>query len=138
MTTVRVAVVQDEPPSTLTAGLAHTPPLAREAARAGAVVVVFPETWLPGYPAWLDVCRDVALWDHDPVKAVYGRMAEQSLTVPGEACTQLGELARETKALLVVGVIERVESGYGAGTLFNSILTFGPDGRILNHHRKLI
>jgi len=135
---LRVAIVQAEVAADLADGLERTDTLARRAAADGARLIVFPETWLPGYPAWLDVCRDVALWDHDPVKAVYGRMAEQSLTVPGEACTQLGELARETKSLLVVGVIERVESGYGAGTLFNSILTFGPDGRILNHHRKLI
>ena len=135
---LRVAIVQAEVAADLAGGLELTDTLARRAAADGARLIVFPETWLPGYPAWLDVCRDVALWDHVPVKAVYGRMAEQSLTVPGEACTQLGELARETKSLLVVGVIERVESGYGAGTLFNSILTFGPDGRILNHHRKLI
>src|SRR5256885_1599765 len=118
--TVRVAVIQEEVAPTLAEGLARTEAASRRAAADGARLIVFPETWLPGYPAWLDVCRDVALWDHDPVKAVYGRMAEQSLTVPGDACTQLGELARETEALLVVGVIERVESGYGAGTLFNS------------------
>ena len=138
MTTLRVAIVQDEVAADLTAGLALTARLARRAAADGARLIVFPETWLPGYPAWLDVCRDVALWNHDPVKAVYGRMTEQSVTVPGPACDQLAELARETNAALIVGVIERVESGHGAGTLFNAILTFGADGRILNHHRKLV
>jgi len=49
-------------------------------------LIVFPETWLPGYPAWLDVCRDVALWDHPPVKAVFARLAENS--VAGSVRTQ--------------------------------------------------
>ena len=70
MTTLRVAIVQDEVAGDLTAGLALTARLARRAAADGARLIVFPETWLPGYPAWLDVCRDVALWDHAPVKRV--------------------------------------------------------------------
>jgi predicted amidohydrolase len=135
---VRVAIVQDEVAGDLASGLELTDALARRAASDGARLIVFPETWLPGYPAWLDVCRDVALWDHGPVKTVYARMAAQSVTVPGDACEQLAKLARETGAALVVGIVERVESGPGAGTLFNSIITFGSDGRILNHHRKLV
>jgi predicted amidohydrolase len=37
-----------------------------------------------------------------------------------------------------VGVSERVERGAGRGTLYNTLLTLGPDGRLLNHHRKLV
>lgn len=135
---LRVAVVQAEVAPDLGSGLARTAALAREAADAGAELVVFPETWLPGYPAWLDVCRDVALWDHAPVKAVYARMAAASVTVPGPAYHALADTAREVCATLVVGVVERVDAGPGAGTLYNTILTFGPDGRLRNHHRKLV
>jgi predicted amidohydrolase len=35
-------------------------------------------------------------------------------------------------------VSERVENGPGQGTLYNTILTFGADGALLNHHRKLM
>ena len=135
---LRVAVVQAEVASDLDAGVARTVALTREAADAGAALVVFPETWLPGYPAWLDVCRDVALWDHAPVKAVYARMATESVVVPGPACHALADAARACRVTLVVGVVERVDAGPGAGTLYNTILTFGPDGRLLNHHRKLV
>jgi predicted amidohydrolase len=38
----------------------------------------------------------------------------------------------------VIGANERVESGPGNGTLYNSLLTFGPDGSLLNRHRKLV
>lgn len=135
---LRTAIVQDEVAADLNAGITRTAELARRAAADGAQLIVFPETWLPGYPAWLDVCRDVALWDHPPVKAVYARMAAESVTVPGDACDSLAAIARENEAALVVGVVERVVAGRGAGTLYNAILTFGPDGRLLNHHRKLV
>lgn len=138
MTTTRVAIVQAEPADSLADAIARTRELTSEAARAGATLVVFPETWIPGYPAWLDVCRDAGLWDHAPVKRVFARMAENSIVVRGESGTALGEIARANSVTLVVGVTERVDAGVGRGTLYNALLTFGPDGALLNHHRKLM
>ena len=135
---VRVAIVQAEVAPDLEAGLVLTARLAAQAAEAGARLVAFPETWLPGYPAWLDVCRDAALWDHPPVKRVFARMAANSVSVPGPSAEGLARIARDAGVVLVVGVVERVERGPGTGTLFNSILTFGEDGCLLNHHRKLM
>ena len=135
--TVRAAVVQAEQPGSLEAGLEATRRLTREAAAEGATLVAFPETWLPGYPAWIDYCADAGLWDHAPVKAVYARLAEESVTVPGPATETLGSIAAESSVTLVVGASERVERGRGRGTLYNALLTFGPDGALLNHHRKL-
>jgi predicted amidohydrolase len=134
----RVAIVQAEPAATLADGIARTRDLAGEAAGRGATLVVFPETWIPGYPAWLDVCRDAALWDHTPVKRVFARMAENSVVVGGESGKALADIARQHRATLVIGVTERVDAGVGRGTLYNSLLTFGPDGVLLNHHRKLM
>ena len=136
--TVRVAIVQDEAPRSLAAGLAATAERTADAARDGAALVVFPETWLPGYPAWLDWCLDAALWDHAPTKAVFARMAADSVVVAGESGAALGAIARTHGVTLVIGVIERVEAGAGRGTLYNALLTFGPDGALLNHHRKLM
>jgi predicted amidohydrolase len=137
-TRTTVAIAQAEIAPNLEAGLRLTGELAREAAGRGAQLVAFPETWLPGYPAWLDVCRDAALWDHAPTKAVFARMARDSVAVPGPAADALAAIAREAGVTMVVGVSERVEAGPGRGTLFNSLLTFAPDGRLLNHHRKLV
>ncbi|HZG42895.1 MAG TPA: nitrilase-related carbon-nitrogen hydrolase, partial [Longimicrobium sp.] len=130
MTHVPVAVVQAEVEPTLQGGLVRTRDLAIEAAASGARLVVFPETWIPGYPAWLDVCRDAALWNHPPVKQVFRRMAENSVVVAGESGRALGEIARDAKVTLVIGVSERVEQGPGRGTLYNSLLTYGPDGTL--------
>jgi predicted amidohydrolase len=62
-----VAIVQAEISQELDTCIERTRSLAREAAERGAQLVAFPETWIPGYPAWLDVTRDAALWDHAPV-----------------------------------------------------------------------
>lgn len=138
MAVTRVAVVQAEVAPDLASGIAQTRELTRNAAGTGAALVVFPETWLPGYPAWLDVCRDVALWNHPPVKRVFARMAEESVVVAGESGLALGAIAREHAVTLVVGATERVDADAGRGTLYNALLTFGPDGTLLNHHRKLV
>ncbi len=76
---VVAAVVQAEVAADVTACLELTRNKALEASAAGAELIVFPETWVPGYPAWLDNCRDAALWDHAPVKAVFARIAQNSV-----------------------------------------------------------
>ena len=135
---VTVAVVQAELVADLPDLLVRTEAEVRNARRAGAQLVVFPETWIPGYPAWLDVSRDVALWDHEPAKQVFARMARDSVAVPGPTLDRLRTMARESEVTLVIGITERVEHGVGRGTLYNSLLTIGPDGALLNHHRKLV
>jgi predicted amidohydrolase len=134
----RIAIVQDQPGATLEETLALTRARLLAAALDGAELIVFPESWLPGYPIWLDVCRDVALWDHAPVKAVHARIVANAVAVPGKTSDSLGAFAREAGVVLVTGVVERVDAGPGRGTLYNAVLTFGADGTLLNHHRKLV
>lgn len=136
--TVVAAAVQAESAPTLAECVERTALLTREAASGGASLVAFPETWLPGYPAWLDVCRDAGLWDHPPAKAAFRRMFDGSITVPGPTHDAFATIARENGVTLVIGVVERVEGGPGRGTLFNTLLTYLPDGRLANHHRKLV
>jgi nitrilase len=64
------------------ASLAKAETLLAQAAATGTKLVVFPETWLPGYPAWLDCCRDVNLWDLPAVKQVDRRLVKNSVVVP--------------------------------------------------------
>lgn len=136
--TVRVAIAQAESAPTLAAGLERTSRLAGEAAARGAGLVVFPETWLPGYPAWIDVCRDVALWDHAPVKEAFAQYAANSVDLAGPDGAALRAIAARHGVTLVAGISERVGAGPGRGTLYNALVVIGPDGRLLNHHRKLV
>ncbi|HEX5734371.1 MAG TPA: carbon-nitrogen hydrolase family protein [Blastocatellia bacterium] len=112
--------------------------LVAESARLGAKLVVFPETWLPGYPAWLDCCRDYAVWDHAPTKKLFARLMANSVEVPGPVTEQLAASAREHKVVLNISVHERVSAGPGRGTLYNTMLTFAADGTLANRHRKIM
>lgn len=109
-----------------------------KAAALGAQIVTLGETWLPGYPAWLDCCPGAALWDYPPTKKVFARLYENSVTVPGAVVQTLCQLARQMSIVLVIGVNERVVSGPGNGTLYNSLLTIDATGEVVNHHRKLM
>jgi nitrilase len=120
------------------ASLAKALDLIQRAAKRGARLVAFGETWLAGYPAWLDVCPGAALWQNPSAKDVFARLRNNSITVPGEEVNLLSEAARDLKIAIVIGVNERVDSGPGSGTLYNSLLTISDDGQLKNHHRKLV
>jgi predicted amidohydrolase len=131
---LRVAAVQASPVYLdLDKTLTRLGEWARRAATDGARVIAFGETWVPGYPAWLDSSPDAALWGHAGGKALFARLAANAVEVPGPSTQALGLLARELGVTLVVGVHER-----SGRTLYNALLTFGPDGSLANHHRKLM
>ena len=136
---VRVAAVQAAPVYlNLGASIEKAVSLISAAASMGAKLVAFPETWLPGYPAWLDCCRDVALWDYQPVKKIYARLMENSVVVPGPLTDRLADAARENEVVINIGVHERVVEGPGRGTLYNTMLTLASDGSLVNRHRKIM
>ncbi|MCI0336602.1 MAG: carbon-nitrogen hydrolase family protein [Acidobacteria bacterium] len=136
---VVVAAVQAAPIYlNLERSLARALELIAEAAKRRAQLVVFPECWLPGYPAWLDTCRDVAIWDYLPMKRLYAQLLDNSVIVPSRVTEALAEAARKHNLTLVMGVQEHVGEGAGRGTLYNTILTFAPNGELINYHRKLV
>ncbi|MFC5700248.1 carbon-nitrogen hydrolase family protein [Cohnella faecalis] len=108
----------------------------REAAGQGAELVVFPEAFLPGYPRGLYFGARVGSRNAEGRKD-WARYWDNAIDIPGAETEELGELARENGVYLVVGVVER-GSEFGGGTLYNSIVYFGPDGQVLGKHRKLV
>ena len=136
---MRVAISQSAPVyPDKQASLAKALDLIRQAAKREAQLVAFGETWLPGYPAWLDMCPGAALWDNSSAKEIFARLRSNSLVIPGEEVHALCEAARDLKIAIVIGVNERVDDGPGNGTLYNSLLTISEDGQLRNHHRKLV
>jgi len=112
--------------------------LIEEAVGKGAELVVFGETWLSGYPAWLDHCPEAALWNHEPTKEVFANMYQNSIVVPGKETKVFCDLARTHHIVICMGVNEIVETGIGNGTIYNSLVFFDANGKIVNHHRKLM
>ena len=136
---LKVAVVQAAPVFMNLAGsIARASELIRDAASQGAQLIVFGETWLPGYPAWLDYCPGAALWNHQPTKAVFADLRRNSVVINSTDTESLSRAASDHNVVVVIGVNERVDKGPGNGTLYNSLLTFDSDGSLINHRRKLI
>jgi nitrilase len=99
----------------------------KDAVANGAALVAFPEGFVPCYPDW--VWRTTPWADGD----WYARWADQSVDVPGPACDALGAIARDQSVYLMIPVNER-----DGGTIYNTMLYFGPDGALLAKHRKLV
>ena len=126
---VTVALVQDSPVhGNLEATMDKVEILTKRAAAKGATLVVFGETFITGYPAWIDTSPGAALWDNESTKKAYATLRRNSPTVPGPETDRLGALAKELGIVLVIGAHERVDEGPGNGTLYNVLLTFGPTG----------
>jgi nitrilase len=109
--------------------------LIAEAAHQGAQLVLFPEAFIPAYPRGLTFGAVVGS------RTALGREAWQlywsnAVDVPGPQVEAIGAAARQAGAYVVMGVIER-DSQSSRGTLFCTILYFGPDGSLLGKHRKL-
>jgi nitrilase len=127
---VRVAAVQAAPVFLdLEASLQKAVALIGQAAAEGARLVVFPEAYLPAWPAWVDE----VLPGED--EAWHLRLLAQSVVVPGPVTDRLGAAAAGAGVHLVMGVDEREAHG---ATIYNTILYFDDTGRLLGKHRKLM
>jgi nitrilase len=104
--------------------------LVAEAARAGAKLIAFPESFVPAFPIWAGV--QAPIHNHEFFK----RLAAESIEVPGPEVQQLSEAAREHDIIVSIGISER--SPVSVGCLWNANLLIGADGGLLNHHRKLM
>lgn len=137
MTITTVAIVQ-HPPALLDLGasLDRAVEHIEFAARAGADLVVFAESWLTGYPAW---AFGLAGWGDPEARKWHARLLQESPIVGGaydsDDLEPLRRVAREHGVTVVMGLNERSATG---GTLYNSLATIGPDGGLLNLHRKLM
>jgi nitrilase len=132
---VKVAVVQHSPVFlNLDASIEKACSLI-EAAAAGQEtnLVVFPETWLPGYPIWIDSSPEAALWNHPPAKALYRLLAQNSITLPGKHLDRLLDVASRMGTYVVMGAHERL-----GGTLYNTMIFIHKDGQQFQVHRKLV
>ena len=136
---MKVAIVQDGPIfNDLKGSINKAKHLINDAAKNKAQIIVFGECWLTGYPAWIDYCADVAKWDHDPVKSVWAKMFTNGLEIGSTEFQELQKAIEEAGIFVVMGVNEVIRKGRGNGTIFNSILMFDENGKLVNHHRKLM
>ncbi len=130
----RAAVVQHSPVFLdLSQSVEKACVLVEQAARGGAKLIAFPETWLPGYPVWLDFAPNAALWDYGPAKELYAQLWDNSITLDGPSVAALAACAERNDCVLVMGAHERL-----GGTLYNTMLYFDGARGLAGVHRKLM
>lgn len=128
-----VAICQAAPiPLDFAGGIEKATRLAKEAIDGGAQLVAFGETFLGGYPLWLDEAPGAALWDHPGTKACHQIMLDQAIVPNDERLLPLQELCDASGALISIGAHERVRQ-----SLYNNQLLFRP-GQAPLDHRKLV
>lgn len=133
---VKIAIIQTPPVLLdLDATLERALEALERAAGDGARLVVFPEAYLPGYPTWIWRLRpggDMALGNE-----IHARLRENAVDIAGGGLDPLCEAAARHGTVVVVGMNE-LDSEFSGTTLFNTVVVIGPDGALLNRHRKLM
>jgi len=133
---VKVAVVQAAPVLFDREGTVQkTIKLINESAAKGAEFVLFPEAFIPAYPRGFSFGMVVGSRDEQGRK-LWKKYWENAVEIPSETTNVLGEAISEKGIYAAIGVIER-DSDSSGGTLYCTIVYFGPDGSILGKHRKL-
>jgi len=104
--------------------------LIEQAASAGSRFVVFPESFLPGFPLWNALIRPI------DGHAMFRRFAENSIRIDGTELREIADAAARHRIIVSIGISE--VSAHSEGCLWNSNILISERGELLNHHRKLV
>lgn len=106
-----------------------------EAAKNGAGLVIFTEAFIPGYPTWVWRLKPGPDWNLS--EQLHQRLLNNAVDLDSGDLVQLYEAAKKHQVVIVCGIEER-DNELSRSTLYNSVVVIGPDGTLLNRHRKLM
>jgi len=115
--------------------LQKTVELVGQAAAEGARLIIFPEAFVAGYPAWIWRIRPGGDWGL--AESLHARLLENAANLDANQLAPLRSAAKQHEVCVVCGLNER-EGRLGRATLYNTVVVIGPTGEILNRHRKLM
>jgi nitrilase len=95
-------------------------------------LVAFPETFLSGYPSWLEHTGGARFDDPDQKRA-YAAYLSAAVELPGPEITVITEAARDLGVFVYLGTAERMR-----GTIFATLVAIDPTAGIVSAHRKLM
>jgi len=107
----------------------------QKAGESGARLVVLPEAYVGGYPWGLRFGTAVG-GRSEAGRDTFASYQANAIEAPSVHTDALGAAAKAAGVYVAVGVVER-DSTFSGGTLYCTILYFGPDGSLLGKHRKL-
>jgi len=108
-----------------------------DASAQGVELLAFPETFLSGYPFWVELTGGARF--NDPAqKRAYARYLEAAVEVDGGAeIRQVSEAARDLGVFVYLGTTERATSS-ARGTVFCTLVAIDPQAGVVSAHRKLM
>lgn len=131
---VKVCLIQDSPVFfDKIATLDKMEKLIRKHADAGCQLIVFPESFIPGYPRGFNFGATVGRRTEEGRK-LFKTYYNNSLDLESEELRKLEELATLHQVYLVIGITEKQASH---GSLFCSMLYISPEKGLLAVHRKI-
>ncbi|MBT8320321.1 MAG: nitrilase, partial [Eudoraea sp.] len=131
---VKVAVIQESPVFfNKEACLKKVSALCKTYAARGCQLLVFPESFIPGYPRGFTFGATIGNRTKAG-RALYAQYREQSISLQGQDLQFLEDVARENGIYLVLGITEK-EAQHGS--LYCSMLYISPSVGLLGVHRKI-
>lgn len=128
---LRVAAVQAAPVyQNRDATVEKSARLIEDAAKGGAKIVGFSEAFLSGFP------RNSTFETPEITRRKYLDLFKNAVEIPSKDTDVLSEVARQNEILVVMGLNEKERDRIG--TVYNTQLFIGSDGKILGKHRKLV
>lgn len=133
---MKIAIIQQSPvlldlPKTMEKAVKYI----EEVVALGAELIIFPEAFFPGYPAWIWRLRPGGDWGI--TDQIHQRLQKNSVDLEKDGLKPIREAARKYKVTIVAGLHE-IDGQLSRSTLYNSVVVIGPDGEMLNCHRKLM
>lgn len=131
---LKVCVVQDSPvffDKVKTLGKLEN--LTRQYASEGCKLIVFPESFVPGYPRGFSFGATIGKRT-EAGRTLYAEYYENSFDLESDDLNRMEELAKSTGVYLVIGVTERMNKN---GSLYCSMLYVSPTKGLLGVHRKI-
>lgn len=105
-----------------------------EAAGEGVRLVAFGETFLPGYPFWLEHA-DGARFEEPALQRAYAAYVEAAVDLDGPELRRIAESCARLELVAVLGIVERAPS---RGSVYCSAVVIDEHGEIRPPHRKLM
>jgi len=107
-----------------------------EAAAQDVQLVAFPETFLSGYPFWLELTGG-ARFNDAAQKRAYAAYLQAAVELDGPEIALITEAARDLGVFVYLGTTERA-TGSARGTVFCTLVAIDPSAGVVSTHRKLM
>jgi len=105
-----------------------------DAGRTGARLIVFPATFIPGYPvwAWMVPPSETGL-----LNELYVQWLANAVTIPSDVTDRLCRIAQRSRINVVIGLNEYAAES-GGTTCYNTLLYIDAQGQLRGKHRALV